>query len=162
MTRRSDSMVAPMSRRERRRLAKEQAKQQGTHWTQQWRDTHKPPPVMQPLEIVRLTPEEEKALKAEKAAAMVEERESNIHPTTKERKTAEKAAYAAAHRDVDAHNEAMESYDTNVTLDKGYVKVPGTMTLAELRKEAQGRGIRVDGKRPSLCTKAELVEALSA
>lgn len=34
------------------------------------------------------------------------------------------------------------------------------ITLKELRTQAQERGIRVDGKRPSLCTKAELIQAL--
>lgn len=42
------------------------------------------------------------------------------------------------------------------------VDVVTTMTLKELRGLAQEREIRVDGKRPSLCTKAELLEALIA
>lgn len=36
-----------------------------------------------------------------------------------------------------------------------------SMTLKELRTVAQEKGVRVDGKRPSLCSKAELLEALT-
>lgn len=97
-------------------------------------------------------------------------RRAMARATQKARKGAEIATYAQAHVDVDEHNEAMESFQADTPLDKGYVKAESqalpdgwrVWPLKDLRHLAQEKGVRVDGKRPSLCSKAELLGALEA
>ena len=50
---------------------------------------------------------------------------------------------------------------TGIPVEVGVDPSYDQMTLKQLRTVAQGREIRVDGKRPSLCTKAELLVALA-
>jgi hypothetical protein len=44
--------------------------------------------------------------------------------------------------------------------ERGQAVDYASMTLADLRALAQTKKIRVQGKRPSLCSKAELIPAL--
>lgn len=97
------------------------------------------------------------------------QRRAMARATQKDRKGLENAVYAAAHVDVSAHNAEMEDYPgkgqdslepalLHEFAEMGY----SNMTLTQLRKIAQDKHLRVDGKRPSLCSKKELLEALEA
>lgn len=68
------------------------------------------------------------------------------------------AARALPAASSEATKAAYLEVDAPAPTDPGF----GTWTLKSLREEAQRKGIRVDGKRPSLCSKADLVKALTA
>ena len=76
----------------------------------------------------------------------------------KARRASQDARVAAAGLPTASSDETKAAYVDMTPTDPGF----GAWTLKSLREEAQRKGIRVDGKRPSLCTKADLITALSA